>query len=111
MVPHDLSTEIQNDHVCMGWKYRRSLQDVCVKRGRTLFCQAAAQAEEILSVASACGMTSLCCSSIAPKKEQKNKNKKQEFKTVLLKQIASKIAKKSTKANKRECTNMLAIEI
>ena len=32
-VPLDLSTENQIDHVCIGRKLRRSVQDVCVKRG------------------------------------------------------------------------------
>ena len=31
-VSPDLSTENQIDHVCIGRKFRRSLQDVCVKR-------------------------------------------------------------------------------
>ena len=32
-VSPDLSTENQIDHVCIGRKFRGSLQDVCVKRG------------------------------------------------------------------------------
>ena len=30
-VSHDLSTENQTEHVCIGRKFRRSLHDVCVK--------------------------------------------------------------------------------
>ena len=30
---YDLSTDNQTDHVCTGRKFRRSLQDGCVKRG------------------------------------------------------------------------------